>query len=142
MNIVLKADSTTLVLNGTVINDFVESDIITLAGANPTTSHQNGTGANVLIKKRSDSDVYDLTVNVIKYSNSDIFLNSALNQEVPVVFNGSLKESFLRDGAEGVENWLLENGSLTDKPEHSYNSQDGNNTVSYKFRFRSGTRML
>lgn len=142
MNIVLKADSTTLVLNGTVINDFVEGDILTLSGANPTTSHQNGIGNNVLIKKRSDSEVYDLEINIVKYSASDIFLNSAQNQEIPVVFNGSLKEVFIRDGAEAVENWLLENGSLTDKPEHGYNSQDGNMTVTYKFRFRNGTRML
>jgi hypothetical protein len=142
MNVIFKADSTTLVLNGTIIGDFSEGDTITLEGVNPTTSHQNGSNGTVIIKKRIDSDVADLTVNVIKYSESDIFLNSALNQDVPVVFNGSIKDTFVRDGSEGVENWILENGSLTDKPSYAYNNQDGNAVLEYKLRFRSATRML
>jgi hypothetical protein len=142
MNIVLKADSTTLVLNGTIIKDLAEGDIVTISSVNELTTHQNGTKGNVIIKKRVDSDVHDLVVNVMKFSDSDILLNSWQLQDVPVVVNGSLKEIFIRDGVEAIENFLIENGSLTAQPEHKFNNQDGSAVVAYTFRCRAITRML
>ena len=89
-----------------------------------------------------DGDVHDVTLNVIKFSKSDIYLNNAKNADVPVIFSGSIKETFIKNGVEGIENWILENGSLTDSPTNTKNNQDGNATLEYKLRFRRATRLL
>lgn len=142
MNIVLKADSTTVVLNGNIIDDFQEGDTIVISPVNPVTSHTNGSNGDVIVKKRVDGDVHDVTLNVIKFSKSDIYLNNAKNADVPVIFSGSIKETFIKNGVEGIENWILENGSLTDSPTNTKNNQDGNATLEYKLRFRRATRLL
>lgn len=137
-----QADSTTLVLNGTVIDDFIAGDILELTPVNPATSHVNGTGGGVNINARSDAGVHDLVVRVQKMSQSDIFLNSARNQADPVVFNGTLKEDFTRDGIAGVESYILESGSITTQPTNTANDQDGNALREYTIRFRNATRNL
>jgi len=142
MNIVMSADNTTVVLNGNIIDDFQEGDTIVLSPVNPVTSHTNGAKGNVIIKKRTDGDVYDLTLNILKFSKSDIYLNNAINADTPVLFAGSVKETYVKDGTEGVENWILENGSLTDRPTDTKNNQDGNSTLEYKLRFRRATRLI
>lgn len=140
--ITLAADSSTLVLNGTAILDFEEGDIITLTPVNPLTAHVNSVNEGVTINKRSDAGVYDLTVRVQRLSASDVFLNNALRQESPVLFNGSLKESYTRDGTAGVESWILENGSITTQPTNTKNTTEGNATSEYMIRFRNASRNL
>ena len=140
--ITFNADSTSLILNGFGLVDFIEGDYLELAPVNPLTSHTNGANGAVNISKRVDAGVHDLTVRVIKASASDVYLNSARNQGAPTVFTGSIKEDFTRDGSAGVESWLLENGSITDQPGSTKNNQDGNSTVEYKIRFRNCTRQV
>lgn len=138
----LAADSTTLVLNGTAITDLVEGDTITLAPVNPATSHVNSIGGGVNINERSDRGVYDITVRVQRFSQSDVFMNNLARQSPPVVINGSAKENYNRDGTDGVESWILENGSLTAQPTGTKNSTDGNALSEYTIRVRNCSRNL
>jgi hypothetical protein len=138
----LAADSTTLILNGTAITDLIEGDTITLAPVNPATSHVNAIGGGVNINERSDRGVYDVTVNVQRFSGNDVFLNNALRQSPPTVFNGSAKENYNRDGTDGVESWVLENGSITTQPTGTKNSTDGNALSTYVLRFRNCSRNI
>ena len=133
--ILLNANSTTLVLNGTPVNDFAAGDILELTPLNPLTSHVNGS-VGVNINKRSDSGAYTLVVRVQRKSDSDIFFNSAVNGEDITVFNGSLKENFLKDGIAGVESWILESGSITVLPTETFNDTDGNAMMEYTLEFR------
>ena len=141
-SIVLDADSTTLVLNGTAITDLIDGDILELTPANPLTSHVNSSNGGVNINKRSDGGVHDLVVRVQRYSASDVFLNNASNQASPVVFNGSLKEDYVRDGTAGAESWILENGSITTRPTNTKNNTDGNSLQEYTIRFRNCSRNI
>jgi len=126
-----KSDSTTLVLNGQVIGDFINGDIIELAPQNPETSRVYGSNRAVNIHQRSDKDVYTLKFRIMKDSDSDIFLNAQLNSDRPVVFNGSVKELFVKDGEEMTETFQLTAGSFTDKPTYIKNNQDGNAQIEY-----------
>lgn len=138
----LAADSTTLILNGTAITDLIEGDTITLAPVNPATSHVNAIGGGVNINERSDRGVYDVTVRVQRFSQSDVFMNNLVRQSPPVVINGSAKENYNRDGTDGVESWILENGSVTTQPTGTKNSTDGNALSEYVIRFRNASRNL
>ena len=138
--ITLAADSTTLILNVTAITDFMSGDVLTLTPVNPSTSHVNGNNGSVNINERSDKGVYDLLINVQRFSESDVFLNNADRQSPPTVFNGSVKEDFTRDGTAGVESFILENGSFTTRSTVTKNDQDGNALMSYSIRFRTATR--
>jgi hypothetical protein len=140
--ITMEAQSVSLVLNGTPITDFAEGDIVELNPANPLTSHVNASEGGVNISKRVDGGVHDLIVRVQKMSASDVFLNSAINQQAPVVFDGSVKEDFLRDGQAAAESYILENGSITTRPSNVKNNTDGNGLMEYTIRFRNATRNL
>jgi hypothetical protein len=140
--IVLQADSTTLVLNGTILNDLAEGDSIAFTSVNPLTGHVNSARGGVTIKQRFDGGVTDMVVRVQKYSDSDVFLNSARNGGAPVVFNGSAKENYTKDGAEFVCTLQLENGSITTQPTDTRNNQDGNALMEYTIRFRNVVRTL
>jgi hypothetical protein len=140
--ITLAADSTTLILNGTAITDLVEGDTIVLAPVNPSTSHVNAIGGGVNINERSDKGVYDVTINVQRFSESDVLLNSWNRQSPPELINGSAKEDYTRDGTDGVESWVLENGSITTQPTATKNSTDGNAESQYVIRFRNVSRDL
>lgn len=138
----LSVDSTTLVLNGHVFNDLVSGDTLVFAPVNPLTSQTNSTNGGVNIQKRSDGGVHTLVIRTQKFSDDDIYLNSARNQAAPTVFNGSAKENFIKDGVDGVESFILESGSFTTQPTHTKNDQDGNNLSEYTIQFRNVTRNL
>jgi hypothetical protein len=140
--IILAANSTTLIINGTVISDLVEGDTVSLAPVNPATSHNNAIGGGVTINERTDKAVYDLTVNVHMLSASDAYLTGIINQAAPVVLNGSAKQSYTRDGEQFEESYSLESGSITTQPTKTTNSTDGNNTMTYVMRFRTVTRTI
>ena len=129
--VTFKSDSTTLVLNGQVISDFINGDILEIAPVNPETSRTYGINKAVNIQHRADKDVYTIKFRVMRNSDSDIWLNSQLNTPIPTVFDGSVKEFFQKDGEEHIENWEIFAGSFTDKPTHTKNNQDGNSTVEY-----------
>lgn len=126
-----KAGSTTLILNDEVISDFINGDIIELAPVNPDTARTYGSNRSVNIQQRSDREVYILKFRVMRDSDSDISLNTKMNEDKPVIFNGSIKELFIKDGDEFTESFELEAGSYTDKPTHTKNNQDGNAQVEY-----------
>ena len=140
--ITVSADSTTLVLNGTAITDLITGDVITLVPVNPATAQINSSNGGVNINERTDRGVYDLTIRVQRLSGSDAFLNGALRQSPPMLFNGSLKENYTRDGTSFVESWILESGSITTQPTKTTNDEDGNALSEYVIRFRNATRNL
>lgn len=135
------ADSTTLLINGYAFSSFLEGDFLTLTPVNPLTSHTNS-ATGVSINKRMDGDVFDLAFRVQKYSADDVQVNTWINSATPVVLNGSVKEQFNRDGSDFTESWSLEAGSITTRPTHTKNNQDGNNAVEYTMRFRRAKRSL
>lgn len=140
--IVLAAENTTLVLNGYAFSSMAEGDFVTLAPVNPHTSQTNSGNGGVNINGRVDAAVHDLTVRVQKYSADDVFLNSAINAQIPTVFNGSSKTNFVRDGSESVETYTLESGSITTQPINTKNNTDGNALMEYVLRFRSAVRAM
>lgn len=131
------ADSTTLVLNGRVITDTVAGDEFTLAPVNPLTSRVNGAKNAVSIGKRVDGNVMTLTINVIKNSEDDIWLNNQKLSNYPTIFNGSLKENFMINGELRKSSWALEGGSFTDQPTDTRNNQELNVTMAYVIEFRN-----
>jgi len=140
--IALAVDSTTVVLNGTALQDLVEGDYVVITPVNPATSHVNSINGGVNINERSDRGVHDVLLRVQRFSQTDVFMNSLTRQSPPVVINGSAKESFTRDGVEGVESWILELGSVTTQPTNTKSSTDGNALQEYVVRFRNASRNL
>lgn len=138
----LPADATTVILNGRAINDLAEGDIITIEPINPASAHINGIGGSVNINERSDKDVHTVTIRVLKYSESDGFLNNIRRQSPQPVLTGSAKTAYNRDGADAEESWLLEGGSITTQPTDTKNSTDGNAMMEYVMQFRIATRNL
>lgn len=132
--------SSTLILNGEAILDFIEGDYMTLAFPNPVTARANGEGNSVTTSKRVDSDVAVLTVSVKKISAADKFLNNARYSDVPVVFQGSIKDNYSADGAEGVESYILENGTFTDQGDDARNNQERTDAMVYTIEFRRVAR--
>lgn len=136
------AESTSLVLNGTALTDLAEGDVVEIIPVNPLTSRVNAANGGVSINKRMDGGVHNLIVRVQKMSGSDVFLNSASNQDAPVVFNGSAKHDFVRDGAPAAESYILENGTITTRPSNVKNNTEGNGLMEYTIQFRNVTRNI
>lgn len=139
--ITYSSESTTLVLNGFLFNALAVGDAIEVAPVNEATSHVDSIDG-VSITKRADADVHNLTVRVQKFSEDDIFLNTALRGTDPVTFAGSLKQGFTKDGTAGVDTWTLEGGSVTAQPTSVINNQDGNAVHEYVLRFRFANRAI
>lgn len=132
--------SSTLILNGEAILDFIEGDYITLSFPNPVSNRSNGEGNSVTVSKRVDSDVAILAVSVKKLSAADRFLNSKRFLEIIEVFQGSIKENYSADGVEGVESYLLENGTFTDQGDDTRNNQERGDVMVYTIEFRRVSR--
>ena len=124
-------NSTTLVLNGELIKDFINGDVIELAFVNPLTSRVYGANRAVNITQRSDSDVATLTVRVQRYSDNDVFFSEVINSENIVVLEGSLKEVYIKDGSESVESYEILSGSITTQPSYTKNNVEATATVEY-----------
>lgn len=135
--IVISADTATVVMNGRIITDIAAGDYITLTPTNPLTSRANSAQNGVTISKRVDAGVTVMVVRVQKFSNDDVWLNQQINTDIPVVFNGSVKESFVRDGAALKETYDLQVGSLTTQPTQTKNNQDVNALMEYTIEFRN-----
>ena len=124
-------NSTTLVLNGELIKDFINGDVIELAFVNPKTSRTYGANGAVNVTERSDSKVATLKVNLMRYSDNDIWMTEMMNNESVVIFEGSLKEVYIKDGSESVESWEILSGSFTEQNGVTKNNVETNGTVSY-----------
>lgn len=132
----LPADATTFVLEGTPIGDFVDGDIISITYANPQTTQINS-GDSTTIQSRKDSNVADVVINVVKYSDSDVFLNNLLNTKQNKKYEASAKTLYYKDGNETFETYQMTNGSFTTKPADTKNNTDGNALMSYTLRFNA-----
>lgn len=135
----LLADSTTLVLNSHLFNDFIDGDALTLTPVNELASRNRST-RSLNIQKRSDADVHDLVFTVPKYSDDDTYMNSQRNSKVPVLFKGSAKENYIKDGVEHVTTWTLEDGTITAQPADTRNNVDGNQDMAYTIQFNKAVR--
>lgn len=135
--IVVNSSTATIVLNGRIITDIVTGDYVTLTPSNPLTSRANSAQNGVTISKRVDAGVHGMVMRVQKFSNDDIWLNGLSNSEIPTVINGSIKESFIRDGASLKETYDLQVGSLTTQPTQTKNNQDVNALMEYTIEFRN-----
>lgn len=134
-----KDSQVTLLLNGRTYQDLIEGDAVTVSFPNPRTSRVNGM-QSVSIHSRSDADVCDLKVSVVKHTQDDKALNDSMrNQDV---IDGSLRYAYEENGVSKREVITLEGGSVTDQPELAFNSTDANNTVTYTIQFRTGKRLL
>ena len=140
--ITIKSDLATLVLNGEVCNDFAAGDYLTLEFANPLTTHTNGAGGAVSIAKSISHDVCTATIRVLRNSDYDVFLNNIRNSPEITMINGSVKESFLKDETDMVENWILSNGTITDQPSFTRNNEEPEAITEYTVMFRSATRAM
>lgn len=139
--ITFQTDSTTLTLNGEVMRDLAEGDIISLTYPNAKTTRINASAGGVTVGERSDSGVADLVVRVQRMGAADIALQSFSNGGV-VLINGSLKENFTKDGVDGVETYELQNGSITTRPVKTKNTTDGNALNEWTIQFRDAVRSL
>ncbi|ELI8120980.1 TPA: hypothetical protein ACQQX6_004361 [Yersinia enterocolitica] len=135
--IVVNSSTATIVLNGRIITDIVTGDYVTLTPSNPLTSRANSAQNGVTISKRVDAGVHVMVLRVQKFSNDDIWINGLSNSEIPTVINGSIKESFIRDGASLKETYDLQVGSLTTQPTQTKNNQDVNALMEYTIEFRN-----
>ncbi|EKN5130129.1 TPA: hypothetical protein ACNAAR_001228 [Yersinia enterocolitica] len=138
--IVVNSSTATIVLNGRIITDIVTGDYVTLTPSNPLTSRANSAQNGVTISKRVDAGVHVMVLRVQKFSNDDIWLNGLRNSEIPTVINGSIKESFTRDGASLKETYDLQVGSLTTQPTQTKNNQDVNALMEYTIEYRNVVR--
>jgi len=133
--IVLDNNSLTLVLNGSVISDLAIGDKLVITPVNPKTSRMNH-HTHTTIQSRGDSDVHDITINYIKYSDSDEIINSWLNSPTPLVFAGSIKENYQKSGVARISSYELTTASFTTQPTNTHNDQDGNDVLSITLQAR------
>lgn len=142
----LPSNSTTLILNGYSINDFVEGTYIDLNPLNPLSERINGANDSVTITQRVDSNVYDLVFRVVRFSEDDVILTGFINQKRLVIFNGSLKQDYTNTSGlgEATESWTLEIGTFTTQPSHgkSNTSTEPNHVIEYTIQFRNAKRLL
>ena len=132
----------TLTLNGRRFTDFQEGDTIVLEFPNPATSKRRGVDGNYVVSKTSNGDECNLTLNLLKATDDDSFLNDAVNQDLPVVLEGSLQAGFIRNGSEGIDSYSLEGGSITTKPTHTTNTIEGNDLMTYVINVATARRSV
>lgn len=139
--VLVPASTSTLILNGIVIPDFIAGDFLTLESPNASFARTYGSNGAVTATERVDADVANLTVNVIRYSDSDIALNSLLRNKSQFV-EGSLRRVVTRDGVELDEVFTMEGGTFAAKPTLTSNNTDGNDTVPYVIEFSKVVRSI
>lgn len=141
-SISIQSSSLTMVLNGITNSDLFNGDAVTLTYPNEKTSHTNGVNDSIVVKSSKDGDVAEVTINVLKLGDFDVFLNTEFEKEVPTIFNGSIKRNFVKDGTDGTETISLSNGTATKKPDATFNTKDGDELMAYTFRFRAAKRFI
>ena len=137
--ITLSTNSTTLVLNGRAINDFVDGDTLIFTSVNPRTTHTRSS-QSVNIQEHSGNEVYDVTVRLPKYSDDELWLAGEMQRRPIVTFSGSCKEVYVKDGIERITSWTMEQGSIGAQATETKNNVDGNNLMEYVIRFNRARR--
>lgn len=141
---ILPSNSTTLILNGYVFNDYAAGSYIDLNPVNPLSERINGANDSFTVTQRVDSNVFDLIIRLVRYSGDDVILTGFMNQARLAVFNGSLKQDYLNaDGlGDAFENWTLEGGTFTTQPSHNKDNLTNNHIIEYTWQFRNAKRLL
>ena len=141
--IVIPTEGTTLTLNEYAFQDFADGDVIALTFPNDKTAHTIGTNETATIKTRLAGDVGELTVNLMKYGNDDIFLNPfAENGADNGSLDGTLQRNYTKNGVEFVESYSLKAGAVIKKPDNTINTQDGEEMLPYGIRFAFVKRVI
>lgn len=141
-SILYDSANTTVTLNGRALVDLAQGDAVSIEFPNETSSKTMGINSSSVVKFRMDRNSANVKIKVLKASTDDVFLNSALNQEKPTVFSGSIKTNFSRDGVDGVDSYALENGTITKRPADTKNNVDGDEVMEYELNFVSAVRMV
>lgn len=141
-SILYDSANTTVTLNGRALVDLAQGDAISIEFPNETSAKTMGINNSSVVKFRMDRNSANVKIKVLKASTDDVFLNSALNQEKPTVFGGSIKTNFQRDGVDGVDSYALENGTITKRPTDTKNNVDGDEVMEYELNFVSAVRMV
>ena len=115
---------------------------MTLEPENEASQQTYAAGGAMTISKHIASDVTTVTIPLLRYSDSDMFLQNLLNQKEIQVMSGSIKETFEKDGKEMIATYELLNGTFTTRPTYTHNNEDGNSEVTYTIKFRSMTRTM
>jgi hypothetical protein len=132
--------STTLILDGRVISDFVTGTMIQMTFPNPDTSRFNGANGGLVVGKREDATICDIEFHLYRGSEDDVWLSTILSRREVNIFNGSLSVSYKLDGKAKTETFTLKGGSITDQPQFTFSNTDGNPELVYKIQFREHTR--
>lgn len=141
--ITIPTDGTTLTLNGYAFQDMADGDIIALTFPNDKTMHTIGTNGTSTIKDRLNGDVGEITVNVMKYGNDDIFMSPfAENGVSNGVLTGTIQRNYTKDGKDFQESYSLDAGAVMKKPDNTINTQDGEEMLSYSIRFAFAKRII
>ena len=140
--IVIDNINRTLKIGGYVFTSLYAGDAITVTFPNDNTAYTVGVNDTVLAKKMANADVCEFTINVVKYSRDDSFLNTEAEREYPQFLQGSLQTNFTRDGVDGVEVLDLTNITIKKKPDVTYNTVDGEETMAYGLQARKGKRII
>lgn len=141
--IVIPTDGTTLTLNGYAFQDLADGDIIALTFPNSKTAITLGTNETAVIKDQLAGDVAEMTVNVIKFGNDDIFLNPyAEKGAANGVIEGTLQRNYTKDGTDFVESYKLSSGAIMKKPDNTINTQEGEELLSYGIKFAFAKRVI
>ena len=135
-------DYTSLILNGRAFKDFIAGDKIELNKLNPWSSRNYGENS-VTINKRADRKVTALVLRLVKNSDDDIYLNTQMEQDSIVIFNGSLVENYIdENNVASVSSYNLQVGSFAAQPAVVISNTDGNNVMEYTIEFLSATRTV
>lgn len=140
--ILYDSENSTVTLNGRALVDLAQGAAISIEFPNEQSSKTNGINNSSVVKQRSDRNSANVKIKVLKASSDDVFLNSALNQQAAVIFSGSIKTNFSRDGVDGVDSYALENGTISKRPTDTRNNVDGDEVMEYEFNFVSAIRMV
>ncbi|MFS1538008.1 MAG: hypothetical protein ACL7BU_04230 [Candidatus Phlomobacter fragariae] len=132
--------STTLILNGHVISNFVIGTYINITKPNANTNRVIGAGSSVVIAKREDADVGDMEVHILRGSDDDIWLSNLAECNETVIFNGSIVTLYKVDGKSKTESLSLTGKSLLELPALEYSNTERNADLTYKFSFRQVLR--
>ncbi len=130
---VMTADvgNSTLTLNGRAIEDSPEGDVFVIAFGNDATKQTQGVNGGKVIKKTVNKDDGLLTVNVLKYSSDDTFLNNIVIAGDVTVIDGSLKTNFTRDNVDGVETYAITAATIQSRGDATVNNTDGDDISTY-----------
>lgn len=132
----------TLKLGTHTFVSLIQGDAIAITFPNDNVTYTIGSNDTVLAKKMLNGDMADITVSVIKYSDDDNFLSAQSELFTPSFIDGSLQTNYTKDGVDGVEVLDLTSVTVKKKADLTYNTSDGEETVSYTLQARRAKRIL